>query len=355
MRSPPSPDPSVAADSIPVADAAAIASTPGQYFILIDGEEMEVTSVNLATNVLTVVRAINGVTATLHANDPVYLYDDQRGFTRAIPSDIGAYQTIRVIPGLMDTTPPTSTVNPLPSQTTSTTFTVSVTASDPNGPNGATPSGVASIAIYDSTNGRAFVLFSTVTPADPSASFTGQAGNTYAFYSIATDEAGNVEPTPAAAQATTTVINTPTPTPIPTPTHIPTQSVIVGEQALFERKTNKKGEPTGKAVLAGFTLDFSVPLNSSAAANGALYEVDTVIRKKLKKRRETILRPITNFVVSYVAASDVVEIKLKARETFTNGGQLTVLGGVTTASGGVLAGNAVFTISKGGKSISPSS
>ena len=131
----------------------------------------------------------------------------------------------------MDTTPPTSTVNALPSQTTSTTFTVSVTASDPNGADGSPPSGVASIAIDDSTNGGAFVLFTTVTPAQPSATFTGQAGNTYAFYSIATDKAGNVQPTPAAAQATTTVINTPTPTPTPhqhrlrpTPTPTPTLS-----------------------------------------------------------------------------------------------------------------------------------
>ena len=70
---------------------------------------------------------------------------------------------------LMDTTPPTSTVNSLPATTTSTSFTVSVTASDPNGANGSTPSGVASIAIYVSKNGGAFSLFTTVTPADPSA------------------------------------------------------------------------------------------------------------------------------------------------------------------------------------------
>ena len=66
-------------DSVPVADAAAIATTPGQYYIVIDGEEMEVTGVNLATNVLTVVRGVNGVTTALKTNDPVYLYDDQRG------------------------------------------------------------------------------------------------------------------------------------------------------------------------------------------------------------------------------------------------------------------------------------
>jgi len=109
---------------------------------------------------------------------------------------------------LMDTTPPTSSVNLLPANTTSTSFTVSVTANDPNGANGSTPSGVASIAIYDSTNGGPFALFTTVTPSNPSAALTGQVGDTYGFYSIATDNAGNVQPTPTAAQATTTIAST---------------------------------------------------------------------------------------------------------------------------------------------------
>ena len=34
---------------------------------------------------------------------------------------------------------------------------------------------------------------------------TGQQGHTYAFYSVATDNVGNVQATPSAAQATTTV------------------------------------------------------------------------------------------------------------------------------------------------------
>ena len=108
---------------------------------------------------------------------------------------------------LMDTTPPTSTVNPLPAQMISTSFTVSVTASDPSGANTSPPSGVASIAIYDSANGGAFTLFTTVSPSNPSATFTGQAGNTYRFYSVATDNAGNEQPVPASAEATTTIVN----------------------------------------------------------------------------------------------------------------------------------------------------
>ncbi len=107
---------------------------------------------------------------------------------------------------LMDTTPPVSTVDPLSSQTTSTSFTVSVTASDPSSAGGSSASGVASIAIYDSTNGGAFKLFTTVAASQPSATFSGVAGDTYSFYSIATDNVGNVQPTPTSSQATTQIV-----------------------------------------------------------------------------------------------------------------------------------------------------
>jgi hypothetical protein len=74
--------------------------------------------------------------------------------------------------------------------------------------------------------------------------------------------------------------------------------------------------------------------------------------RRSKKKKETILRPISKFTVSYLAASDAVEITLGAKETFTTGGQITVLGGLTTASGGALSGPAVFTVSAGGRNVS---
>ena len=139
-----------------------------------------------------------------------------------------------------------------------------------------------------------------------------------------------------------------------TPTPTPTKSVIIGEQPLLTRKLNKHGKPTGKAVLSGFTLDFGVPLNTASASNTASYQVATVSTKRVKKKIETILHPIKKFTVSYVAANNAIEIKLGAMQTFPTGGELTVLGGLTTASGGTLTGPAVFTISKGGKSLRPS-
>ena len=93
----------------------------------------------------------------------------------------------------MDTTPPTSHVNPLPSTGTSLSFAVSVTGSDPNGANGSPPSVVVSYDIYSSTNGGAWSKWTTVPASAPTASFTGQSNTTYAFYSIAHDLAGNTE------------------------------------------------------------------------------------------------------------------------------------------------------------------
>lgn len=108
---------------------------------------------------------------------------------------------------LMDSTPPTSSVNSLPATTTATSFTVSVTGNDPTGANGSTPSGIKSFAIYVSKNGGAYSLLATVTPGNPSTIFTGQAGNTYGFYTIATDNAGNVQATPGSAQQTVQILS----------------------------------------------------------------------------------------------------------------------------------------------------
>ena len=128
--------------------------------------------------------------------------------------------------------------------------------------------------------------------------------------------------------------------------------VIIGEQSLFLRKTNKKGRPVGKPVLAGFEFEFSSPLNPASATNPANYQVDSVTNKRVKKKVERILQPITSFKVSY--SNDAVTIVLARRETFKTGGQITILNSLAGASGTALAGTTVFTISKGGKGITPS-
>ena len=80
---------SVGATTLSVGNAAAIASTPGQYYIVIDGAELEVTGVNLSTNTLTLA---TGTTAAINSGDKVYLFSDQRGVVRKTTPDIGAYE-----------------------------------------------------------------------------------------------------------------------------------------------------------------------------------------------------------------------------------------------------------------------
>ena len=99
----------------------------------------------------------------------------------------------------IDTTTPTSTVTALPSTTTTPSFTVSWSGSDGAG------SGIADYNVYVSDDGGAFTLFQADTTAT-SATFTGQLGHTYGFYSVATDNVGLVQPTPTGARASTTIV-----------------------------------------------------------------------------------------------------------------------------------------------------
>ena len=90
---------------------------------------------------------------------------------------------------------PESTVSALPALTRP-DFTVSWTGSDAGG------SGIANYDVYVSDNGGPFTAWSTAT-TQTSAIYHGVFGHAYAFYSVATDAAGNRQPTPAAAQAST--------------------------------------------------------------------------------------------------------------------------------------------------------
>jgi hypothetical protein len=259
---------------------------------------------------------------------------DNFGIDQATPSD--AQATTQV-----DAIPPTSTVGPLPPESPP-SFGVSWCGSDNAG-----GSGIASFSVFVSTNGGPFTPWLTGT-TKTSAIYTGQVGDTYGFYSVATDNVGNVQPTPAAAQATSTVMNTPTPTPTPTPA----PTVIMSEQPVFQRKTNKRGKPVGKPVFTGYSFDFSSPLNPMSAANSANYDVDMIITKRIRKKLVHTLQPIRNFHVSYL--QDAVTITFRGKETFKAGGQVIITSGVTGASGSSIAGTTTFTISKNGLGITPS-
>ena len=92
----------------------------------------------------------------------------------------------------------TSSVAALPATETSTTFTVSWSGTDVGGP------GIAHYDVFVADNGGPFTPFQSFATST-SATFTGVNGHTYGFYSVATDNVGNRQATPTAAQATTAV------------------------------------------------------------------------------------------------------------------------------------------------------
>jgi len=103
----------------------------------------------------------------------------------------------------LDSAPPTSQVSSLPPSEGLNGFTVLWTGTDVG-------SGIQDFTIYVADNGGPFTVWQQNTTST-SATFTGQLGHTYGFYSIARDLVGNVEAAKSTAEATTQVTTDTTP------------------------------------------------------------------------------------------------------------------------------------------------
>ena len=122
----------------------------------------------------------------------------------------------------------------------------------------------------------------------------------------------------------------------------PDGPTIIGEQALFTRKLNKKHKPVGKPVLAGFVLDFSTAMDPATAGNAANYQVDWISTRRVKRKKVQVLHPVPIRAV-YNAVDHSISLLLSGKQAFAKGGQITVIaappGGVSSASGVLLDGN----------------
>jgi type VI protein secretion system component Hcp len=140
------------------------------------------------------------------------------------------------------------------------------------------------------------------------------------------------------------------PSPSPTPSPTPTPPLIIGEQAIVRRKTNKKGKPVGKAVLQGFTLQFSRPMGSGAG-DVADYSLEMIVSKATKKKPAGL--KLVGLTVTYTPSSDTATVNIAGNQSFTNGGLLVVSDAVSSSDGAPLGGSKSFSIGKGGKTIGP--
>lgn len=102
------------------------------------------------------------------------------------------------VENIIDTTPPSCAMDPLPPETVSSHFPISWSGADAIGE-------VESFAIFVSTDGGVFTP-SLEGTLDTSATFPGEVGRTYDFFCVAVDTAGNVEDQILTAETTTTVV-----------------------------------------------------------------------------------------------------------------------------------------------------
>jgi hypothetical protein len=224
-------------------------------------------------------------------------------------SDVNSAIATPQIVNTIDASPPTSTVTALPSSTTAPSFTVSWSGSDGAGP------GINNYNVYVSDDAGASTLWqSDVTKT--SATYTGRAGHTYGFFSVAADNVGLVQPTPTAPQATTTVIaeTPPPPPPPPTPPLVKVQSLQVETIKLGKGKKAKK-----ETV---FVLDFSGALNSASAGNSGAYELAPIIKVKASGKGKN-RKPATTKLGPPVTLASAVYNASKNSMTLTPRGKLT--------------------------------
>jgi len=146
----------------------------------------------------------------------------------------------------LDSVPPTSHVGALPSTETDPSFPVSWSGTDD-------ASGVARFTIRESDNGAPFTAWLSNT-LQTSATFPGVLGHTYGFYSIAQDNAGNVEAAKSSAETSTTVTLLPFPISV-TPKILNFGKVKAGTHSKAKKVTIANRKKDKVAVLIEMVAD----------------------------------------------------------------------------------------------------
>ncbi|HEU5123205.1 MAG TPA: CARDB domain-containing protein [Verrucomicrobiae bacterium] len=154
----------------------------------------------------------------------------------------GSYTLIYGLKPELDVIPPISQVNALPLES-STVIALHWSGEDDS-------SGVAAFDIYVSENGGPFQRW-LANAVNTSAVYEGVFGNTYAFYSVATDQSGNRESAPSSPDATTTVARTNHP---PVIAAISNRTLLEGETLSLTANTS---DPDADAIT--FALGAGAP------------------------------------------------------------------------------------------------
>ncbi len=223
--------------------------TPSDFTLTREGGPNRITGSNIAIiGISDTTYRITGLDA-LAASDGAYTLTLLPGLVADSAGDVSGSASVS---WLIDSQAPTSQVSPLPKVETLANFPVTATGTDPIPSGGGTSSGIQSYALYVSDNGAPFTYWTTVPAANPTANYAGQGGHMYAFYSVATDAAGNVETRAPGVDASTYLPDLTTPSTQVTSVDTTNPQFVV----------SWSGIDTGGSGLASFTLFVSVDSES---------------------------------------------------------------------------------------------
>ncbi|MGB7985008.1 MAG: Ig-like domain repeat protein, partial [Terracidiphilus sp.] len=244
----------------------------------------------------------------------------------SIVFDVNAAIATNTVTNTIDSVYPTSSVASLPAITTTTTFPVSWSGSDPAG------AGIASYSIFVSVNSGYYSLWLPSTTAT-SSTYTGALGTTYSFYSMATDNVGLSQQAAGQVQ-TISVMGSPTVTVKPNPSSISAAQALTVTVSVAGGSGNPT--PTGSVTLSGGgytstaqplsggSFVFTVPANSLSAG------IDTLTASYNGDTNYTSMTGTATVTVAAVPLTPTVTVSPKASTTDT-GSSLSVPVTVTGA------------------------
>jgi hypothetical protein len=152
-------------------------------------------SSNFADSTKYTVKINGSIAMDLYGNT---LDGNENGTSEGWPTDDKSWSFTTETP---DSAPPTSSVSALPTYTTSLTFDITYTASDPG-------SGVKNVELWYNKDNEGWKLYNTYTGGSDTVSFTANSDGEYSFYTRATDNGNLKEDAPSSADASTIVDST---------------------------------------------------------------------------------------------------------------------------------------------------
>ncbi|MFM9024704.1 MAG: CARDB domain-containing protein, partial [Planctomycetaceae bacterium] len=188
------------------------------------------------------------------------LVDAANDFRATIVFDTEAPILTPSVFNTLDADAPSSSIAPLPATAPATTFQVAWSGTDAG-------SGLAAFTVYVSENGGAFAPWLENTTAR-SADFVGAEGRTYAFYSVASDNVGNVESVPLVSGSIVPDATTRVPGLSP-PTHAVTGTLAALSTLLGEASSVATVAVTGANLTAAIVA--TAPAGFEVSSDGVAF------------------------------------------------------------------------------------